>query len=158
MKIYIDKLSRNIKPIGGWEDFYVYALWSDGFIVYIGQTTNIATRISAHVKTKEFDSYSYFRCKDRDEMDYVESLLILKLQPMNNNHAGKGFVSLQQTRERIRELGESFKYNQKYYVNGLKKILERLEIRSEIYKGTTYITREDANVLVDYAKSRGIER
>jgi hypothetical protein len=65
----------------------VYFLISSDEIVYIGQSVNIANRISAH-KDKSFDSVAFVGCK-KSELDILESLYIIAYQPKLNGHAGE---------------------------------------------------------------------
>lgn len=64
----------------------VYFLIKDNEIVYIGQSINIASRITQH-RDKEFDSVSYVACH-RSELDVLESLYILAYKPPLNGVAG----------------------------------------------------------------------
>lgn len=64
----------------------VYFLIKDMAIVYIGQSINIASRITQH-RDKEFDSVSYVAC-EKSEMDILESLYILAYKPPLNGIAG----------------------------------------------------------------------
>ena len=64
----------------------VYFLIKDSEIVYIGQSINIASRITQH-RDKEFDSVSYVACH-RSELDILESLYILAYKPPLNGTAG----------------------------------------------------------------------
>lgn len=66
----------------------VYFLIKDSEIVYIGQSINIASRITQH-RDKEFDSVSYVACH-RSELDILESLYILAYQPELNGSNGNG--------------------------------------------------------------------
>lgn len=52
-------------------------------IVYIGQSIDVASRISAHERDKRFDAVSVIRC-EADELDAYESLYIWKYQPCLN--------------------------------------------------------------------------
>lgn len=64
----------------------VYFLIKDKVIVYIGQSINIASRITQH-RDKEFDSVSYVAC-EKSELDILESLYILAYKPPLNGIAG----------------------------------------------------------------------
>lgn len=64
----------------------VYFLIKDKVIVYIGQSINIASRITQH-RDKDFDSVSYVACH-RSELDVLESLYILAYKPPLNGMAG----------------------------------------------------------------------
>lgn len=66
----------------------VYFLIKDNEIVYIGQSINIASRVTQH-RDKAFDSVSYVACH-RNELDILESLYILAYQPELNGSIGVG--------------------------------------------------------------------
>lgn len=66
----------------------VYFLIKENEVVYIGQSINIASRVTQH-RDKEFDSVSYVACH-RDELDILESLYILAYQPELNGSNGNG--------------------------------------------------------------------
>lgn len=61
----------------------VYFLVKDERVVYVGQSTNIAARISQHVGVKDFDGYAFIQC-DADNLDMLESLYIHVLNPPLN--------------------------------------------------------------------------
>lgn len=66
----------------------VYFLVKDNEIAYIGQSINIASRITQH-RDKDFDSVSYVACH-KNELDILESLYILAYQPILNGSNGNG--------------------------------------------------------------------
>ncbi len=66
----------------------VYFLIKDSKIIYIGQSINIAARITSH-KDKDFDSVSYVTCK-RSELDILESLYIIAYNPVLNGEVKAG--------------------------------------------------------------------
>lgn len=68
----------------------VYFLVKGNEIVYIGQSINIASRITQH-RDKDFDSVSYVACH-KDELDILESLYILAYQPALNGSNGNGIT------------------------------------------------------------------
>ncbi|OLF36556.1 hypothetical protein BTW00_05585 [Psychrobacter sp. C 20.9] len=68
----------------------VYFLVKNNEIVYIGQSINIASRITQH-RDKDFDSVSYVACH-KDELDILESLYILAYQPALNGSNGNGIT------------------------------------------------------------------
>ena len=61
----------------------VYFLLDNGSIVYIGQSINVMSRISAHFSCKTFDSVFYINV-DIDDIDYIEGALIRKHNPKYN--------------------------------------------------------------------------
>jgi len=62
---------------------YVYFLYNDGVLVYIGQTKRLLMRLAAHQDTKVFNGVSV---KEVDEKDFelCESLNIYYYQPVLN--------------------------------------------------------------------------
>jgi len=67
--------------------FYLYFLWLDGEIVYIGQTTNIDSRMKSHTD-KLFDkkTYKIYEGIDKAEMLRIERANILKYNPIYNDN------------------------------------------------------------------------
>lgn len=61
---------------------FLYALTKGDEIVYIGQTSNIITRLSNHRKNKDFDNY-YLR-KLNSKNNFLEAYLIFKFAPLYN--------------------------------------------------------------------------
>jgi hypothetical protein len=63
----------------------IYFLFSDGKIVYVGQSVCIENRVRAHYTEdqKEFDSYARVLC-DAKDLDVFESAYIIKFQPIYN--------------------------------------------------------------------------
>lgn len=60
----------------------IYFLIKNKQIVYIGQSRNIAVRVTGH-KDKDFDSVSYVTCK-KELLDITETLYILAYNPVLN--------------------------------------------------------------------------
>ena len=62
---------------------FVYFLFQDDVLVYIGQTTNIVTRISSHLDNKDFDRVATVEVAD-DELNLVEGINIMEYKPIYN--------------------------------------------------------------------------
>lgn len=63
----------------------VYILWQNEQMVYIGQTTDLARRISEHRETKNFEYFSvYMHIEDEYNRLKVEEILIKKHKPKYN--------------------------------------------------------------------------
>ena len=103
----------------------VYALWNNEEIVYIGKTTQLGQRITTHARTKVFTHFSTYQCEDELQMGILEDELILEYQPKYNLVVGNEYESLKQFRERIRSISEEHKYNSKYYIPKIRKVLEK---------------------------------
>lgn len=62
----------------------VYFLWSDGKIVYVGQSSSGICRIYQHLKTKKFDEFSYLEC-DKEYLTSIENFYIRRFCPKYND-------------------------------------------------------------------------
>lgn len=67
----------------------VYFLIQDKRIVYVGQSTNVFSRIFTHIGSKKFDSYVYIPC-EKEKLDKLESLYIHFLSPPLNGNTPAG--------------------------------------------------------------------
>ena len=67
----------------------IYFLISEKRIVYVGQSTNVFSRVYTHLQTKQFDSYVYMPC-EKDMLDKLESLYIHFLTPELNGNFHNG--------------------------------------------------------------------
>ena len=77
--------SEEYSPLVG-----VYFLIKGHRVVYVGQSVNVHSRISAHKDDrKDFDRWAMVACK-RDELDVVESLYIHMLRPPLNGVDARG--------------------------------------------------------------------
>ena len=121
----------------------VYALWDNEEIVYIGKTTQLGQRITTHARTKEFTHYSVYQCEDELQMGMLENEMILEYQPKYNLVLGSGYESLKQFRERIRSISEEHKYNSKYYIPKIRKVLEKNNIEIRRFRGVEVINKND---------------
>lgn len=150
MDKYIDLLGQNKKNVADLNKYYVYALWNNGEIVYIGQTTQLGFRLITHAKTKDFNEYSYFECESLADMEAIESTLIIQLQPKYNVQYGNGYESLAKLRKRISKISDKHKYNPKYYVRKIRKCLSDTDIEMIEFKGSTVIKTEDVPKALEY--------
>ncbi len=73
-----------------WETFnlgeqksYIYSLFKNDRIIYIGQTISLDTRIICHEKDKDFDLVKFFRVP-RKEANEWEAEMILRHNPIYN--------------------------------------------------------------------------
>lgn len=71
-----------------WGDKFagIYFLIKDREIVYVGQSMNVAARVSQHKKTRDFDSWSWIPCDTQDLLD-LERAYIRKFRPELNMDA-----------------------------------------------------------------------
>ena len=150
MDKYIKLLSQDKKSVADLTKYYVYALWNNGEIVYVGQTTQLGFRITTHAKTKDFDEYSYFECDSEENMKAIESSLIVNLQPKLNKLLGESYESLNKFRKRIRSISEEHRYNPKYYVRNLKKTLSKTDVELVKFKGSIAIASSDIPRALSY--------
>lgn len=63
---------------------FVYFLFKESIIVYIGSTTNLSGRLTIHQEEKDYDNYAYIIC-ETNKRKIIESLYILKFNPKYNN-------------------------------------------------------------------------
>jgi hypothetical protein len=81
----VEATDAAICPVG----FYVYCLWNaDGDVIYVGQSTNIFSRLGQHAKNPqkaaEITRVTLTRCPDQKSMDRIERALIVRMQPKLN--------------------------------------------------------------------------
>jgi len=150
LDLVVEELSKNKKILNKTIKYHVYALWHNGEIVYIGQSTQLKERIRAHTKNKEFEAYSHVECKSKLEMDVLEADLIIKLQPKYNIQIGNGYVSIRKLREKIRSIDDEYKYNPEFYVRKLKKKVNEAGITIIDFKGISAIKQKDVKKALDY--------
>ena len=67
----------------------IYFLVDKKKIVYVGQSTNVFSRIVAHTQIKTFDSYVFMPC-EKEMLDKLESLYIHFLSPPLNGKLRNG--------------------------------------------------------------------
>ena len=69
-------------------NYFIYKYVNNNEIVYIGQTINLAERISEHAREPNFQNFNgdifYFKCGNKTEMQAYEYFLINKYQPIYN--------------------------------------------------------------------------
>ena len=128
----------------------VYALWDNEEIVYIGKTTQLGQRITTHARTKEFTHFSIYQCEDEAQMGMLEDEMILEYQPKYNLAVGSGYESLKQFRERIRSISEEHKYNSKYYIPKIRKVLENNNIEIRRFRGVEVINESDVPLALEH--------
>lgn len=73
--------------------FYVYVLFQENTVVYVGLTTNLNSRINSHKSSKVFDSVDYYELSSNDQMRSLETYLIHLYNPKYNKTFGKGLVN-----------------------------------------------------------------
>lgn len=75
------RLLREFTPIF----YFVYRLYKDGTIIYIGSSTNLDSRIKAHMKDKDFDLIDVCLCEDKEHMLRLEHYNIMITTPILNS-------------------------------------------------------------------------
>lgn len=67
----------------------VYALFSEGELVYIGMTTEPKHRVMAHLKNKVFDEYTFIPLPGltRKQLLHIEAVMIHIHKPKLNSRA-----------------------------------------------------------------------
>jgi hypothetical protein len=71
------------------ENGYIYFLFKDGVIVYVGQTYSLTTKRPYAHTDKSYDKIMVYEIQDRTQLNALESYLIYKLNPFYNNHPGQ---------------------------------------------------------------------
>lgn len=122
--------------------FYVYALYDEDEVVYIGQTSQLEYRLKAHGKNKDFNKYSFITCGSYDEMIEIETNLIIELQPKYNSKVSKNHISLNGFRNIIKEISGD-EYNSTLYINRIKENLIKSDIPLINFKGGYFLERQD---------------
>lgn len=131
----ISELSENIIKVEALENkYYIYALWENNQIVYIGQTTNIGRRIWQHFDSKEFDKYSYIEVESRLIMDVLEKYLIYHLKPKLNKTDEDRLISVSKFRKVLIREYPCLIDDKRIYTRNLNATLEELNIPVS-YKG-----------------------
>lgn len=75
-----------IKEVLMSSQYFVYKLFNQGSVVYVGQTISLENRIGQHRLDKVFDKVSAVEVESKEDMDGLESYLILKYQPDYNKN------------------------------------------------------------------------
>ena len=71
----------------------VYFLLDGRSVVYVGQSNDVFSRVTTHMKCKEFDGYTYIPCTP-SSLDAMESLYIHVLRPkLNGTSKGERIIS-----------------------------------------------------------------
>lgn len=67
----------------------VYMLYKNDNIVYVGESSNILSRIGQHIKegVKDFDEFEYFELEEEDRMN-LEAFIIRIVKPKYNISSG----------------------------------------------------------------------
>jgi hypothetical protein len=74
---------EGLELLGETADCRVYFLCDGDTVVYVGQTTNLAVRLSSHNNDKTFDRVFFVRCSS-EEMGPLETKWIKALRPKYN--------------------------------------------------------------------------
>ena len=73
---------------------FVYKLYNNSKLTYIGITKNMKMRMKTHAETRKFDYVEYIQVKDRYEAKIIEEYLINTLKPTENAVCNKGSLYL----------------------------------------------------------------
>lgn len=80
-------LAGRLKAFKQWPQSCVYFLSLNGKVVYVGQSVNLGSRLSEHVRGKTFDSVFYLPVP-RNALNDVEGHFIRALRPPLNGKSG----------------------------------------------------------------------
>jgi hypothetical protein len=81
---------------------YIYYLFDNRQIVYVGQTINVAARIPCHLKDKKFDDVYYFEVPNKDRL-LIESYNIEEHKPFYNGLGVDSQILLKGVLEKVLE-------------------------------------------------------
>lgn len=119
--------------------YYLYFLWYNETLVYIGQTVDLNSRTTAHKKDKHFNKVTYqvFMGITKEEILKIETTHIRHFKPSFNNNE-KGIVKtptcVLQRGGSIFELNKLYNYkSESYYYDGNVLQSIRLTPRGYIY-------------------------
>ncbi len=118
----------------------VYTLYADEVSIYVGQTSNLSSRIYKHLLDgKAFTSFDYIAC-DADELNNLESLTIVGKQPTLNKNLPKNdhYIGKASVRNEIAALVES----------ALSRMPVRFSTKSGGRGSTLYIDKILSNEIV----------
>lgn len=105
---------------------WVYLLECDGEICYVGQSTDLSSRVSTHYySNKKFNRLHYCECDNWLEASNVEAKMIVKYNPPNNKTLPANEVYM--THTVARKVFEDLSLS---WVNSLPVAFERLESRT----------------------------
>ena len=130
--------------------YYVYFLYRNCEIVYIGKTTNPTQRIGAHASTKKFDGAECFELSSESEMDSVESELIMKYQPILNGSFDAKKVGLINVSSLMKSLGDAGLRATKS--KAIKKYKEMTGADPITVFGLQYINASDISLVIEGLK------
>jgi hypothetical protein len=80
---------KNLKKIKNKKISGVYFLFKQGSLIYIGQSTDVESRIVQHRKDKVFDTYSFKRIKQYRLIDVEKECIKYYNPPLNNTYTDK---------------------------------------------------------------------
>lgn len=125
----------------------IYFLTNNDDVVYIGQSINVSFRVKTHLKEnkKEFcDVYIIECCKEK--LNELENHFIVKYNPKYNKILNNSDVNCNYFIERFNILIGYSPFTKKM----INKIIEISNFEKKMYNKNYYISKEDANVLIDY--------
>jgi hypothetical protein len=95
-EIQIGSVDKDYKPVRSG----VYFLLRYGHVVYVGQASNVKTRLQMHKADpdKDFDAYSWIPCAP-EYLDTLESLYIMALRPAQNKRQPSLYAILERTKK-----------------------------------------------------------
>jgi GIY-YIG catalytic domain len=84
----------------------IYFLLKDGKVIYVGQSSNVMARIGVHIANpkKSFDSYSFFKVENYDDLNVIETYYIYKFDPLENKvfPSNPWFISVALLKEKFK--------------------------------------------------------
>ncbi len=80
---------------------YIYKLYEDDHLIYIGQSSSLYQRLKAHKRDKTFSKTEIYMCQFYQNPDHLEAWLINKYQPHLNKNLNLRFARLWKEREPV---------------------------------------------------------
>lgn len=117
---------------------YVYFLFSDAELVYVGSTRRGVARVYQHINDKKFDSYSLLEVAEKN-LESVENAYILKFNPKYNKaiNISKDYLSSKGFKDRYGIAKNILNYMEKHYdipivenVANISKVYSRVEVKA----------------------------
>lgn len=130
-------------------NYYLYALYKSGEVIYIGQTRSLLSRIGSHANTKDFDEYSYVKCYDQDDLTMKEDAMIIALEPKYNLRIGKNYVGLVAFKNKINAFVDK-ESDDVISTDRLKDKLISYGIEIFYFKGDMYFHKNDTKKALSF--------
>ena len=125
--------------------FYIYFLWWNDTIVYIGQTTNLTNRILSHLSGKCFNkvTYNLYENISKEDILQIERTNINHYCPVFNDDTKAVFKTLEFVYKRKGDNSEKFLVNKVYSTNNYPYVFKYY-----YYNGINFYTLKTKGTLL----------